>query len=353
MKNRRGSVDSGGVESPGPVTGSRRGSLFGPQLPQLQIVQPNGQIPKLNLNDLESPNGKNQDNNDSMDSARNSNNTPNNIVSPDNKKESNLGLAGFVMVASQLDRILVGKSLFIFSPSNRFRRLIAKITVHSYFEWFIITAILFSSITLAIDNPFDDPNSQFQQALDVIDIVMTVIFTLEIVFKVITYGAVFNGSTSFIFSFWNLLDLTVVAISWVILIVGSSGSGGTAALQKVKVLRTLRVLRPLRLISRNEGFKVALTSIISAVPVLFNLLLVCMLFFLLFGIIGVNYLKGTFYYCDMTNIPFSHHSSISTKIDCMNYGGDWVNSDYNFDNVLNALQLLFVVSTTEGWIEIM
>lgn len=34
-------------------------------------------------------------------------------------------------------------------------------------------------------------------------------------------------------------------------------------------------------------------------------------------------------------------------------GGNWVNKSYNFDNVINAIVTLFVMSTTEGWINLM
>jgi len=34
-------------------------------------------------------------------------------------------------------------------------------------------------------------------------------------------------------------------------------------------------------------------------------------------------------------------------------GGSWVNKSYNFDNVINAIVTLFVMSTTEGWIGLM
>ena len=54
----------------------------------------------------------------------------------------------------------------------------------------------------------------------------------------------------------------------------------------------MRVLRPLRLISRNEGLKIAINSLIMSIPKIFNLMIVCIIFFLLFGIFGVNYFKG-------------------------------------------------------------
>lgn len=63
-------------------------------------------------------------------------------------------------------------------------------------------------------------------------------------------------------------------------------------MEKLKILRILRVLRPLRLISRNEGLKLAINSLILSIPSMLNLILVCLIFFLLFGIFGVNYFKG-------------------------------------------------------------
>ena len=37
----------------------------------------------------------------------------------------------------------------------------------------------------------------------------------------------------------------------------------------------------------------------------------------------------------------------------MRLGGEWVNSRSNFDNVPNAMMTLFIMSSTEGWIDIM
>jgi hypothetical protein len=42
-----------------------------------------------------------------------------------------------------------------------------------------------------------------------------------------------------------------------------------------------------------------------------------------------------------------------SKWDCFDFGGSWVNSKYNFDNILEAMVTLYVISSTEGWIDIM
>jgi hypothetical protein len=44
---------------------------------------------------------------------------------------------------------------------------------------------------------------------------------------------------------------------------------------------------------------------------------------------------------------------IIDKWDCFDYGGDWVNADTTFDNIIKAISTMFQLSTTEGWINIM
>ena len=44
---------------------------------------------------------------------------------------------------------------------------------------------------------------------------------------------------------------------------------------------------------------------------------------------------------------------VTTKFDCLDYGGEWVNADSHFDNVGAGFITLFGVMTTEGWIDVM
>lgn len=108
------------------------------------------------------------------------------------------------------------------------------------------------------------------------------------------------------------------------------------------------------MISRNEGLKIAVVSLINAVPSIINALVIALLFFLLFAIFGTTYFKGKFFYCMEDNISKMFDSSeIVTKWDCLTMGGDWINQPVNFDNVLNSMAALFVLSSTEGWGDIM
>ncbi len=120
-----------------------------------------------------------------------------------------------------------------------------------------------------------------------------------------------------------------------------------------KLLRLFRVLRPLRVISRNDGLKISIQCLIQSGPAVLNLTFISILFFLIFGIMGVNYFKGLYYYCDNETISADLIESLVHKWDCLNAGGDWLNYSSNFDSILNAMVTLFHMSSTVGWAAIM
>ena len=41
------------------------------------------------------------------------------------------------------------------------------------------------------------------------------------------------------------------------------------------------------------------------------------------------------------------------KQDCFDIGGDWVNHDFNFDNFFNAIDMLFILANSSGWLPLM
>lgn len=59
--------------------------------------------------------------------------------------------------------------------------------------------------------------------------------------------------------------------------------------------------------------------------------------------------KGMFFYCDGPNIK-----NVRTKSDCLaDKRNAWVNRKYNFDDLGKALMSLFVLSSRDGWVNIM
>ena len=72
-------------------------------------------------------------------------------------------------VADTIESTLYGTSLCIFSKDNWIRKIDNKIVTHSYFDYFILLIIVISSITLALENPLNDPNSRLSQNLEIIN----------------------------------------------------------------------------------------------------------------------------------------------------------------------------------------
>lgn len=95
----------------------------------------------------------------------------------------------------------------------------------------------------------------------------------------------------------------------------------------------IRVLRPLRMISRNPGLKIVIEALLKSIPDIGNVMVVSVLFLLLFAILGTNLYKGAFFSCEMENVEEQFQEFIKDKYDCLDYGGDWVNRDQNFDDV--------------------
>ena len=115
----------------------------------------------------------------------------------------------------------------------------------------------------------------------------------------------------------------------------------------IKVLRLLRTLRPLRFISHNVALKMIVIALLESVGGIFNVMIVVFMVWLIFAIMGVNNFGGKFFYCNIDK--FELHS----QRECEFAGGKWMTYDQHFDDVLGAMSTLFVVSSLEGWPDIM
>lgn len=177
----------------------------------------------------------------------------------------------------------------------------------------------------------------FAKILIVLDKIFTVIFTIELILKWFAYGIRIYFTNG-----WNWLDFFIVLVS----VLGSILDWlGVADIPAFKSMRTLRALRPLKALSRFEGIRVVVNALIGAIPSIFNVLLVCLVFWLIFSIMGVQLFAGKFYKCvyvnthDRVNIT----ENVTNKTDCLSKNFTWENSRVNFDNVFNGYLALFQV----------
>ena len=91
-------------------------------------------------------------------------------------------------------------------------------------------------------------------------------------------------------------------------------------------MRTLRALRPLRAMAKMEGMKVVISALIGALPGIANVMAVCLIFWLIFAIIGVNFFMGQFQECVDSEGNRFHFDVVPNKSVCLDIeGGIWVN----------------------------
>uniref|UniRef100_A0A663N9V5 Sodium channel protein n=1 Tax=Athene cunicularia TaxID=194338 RepID=A0A663N9V5_ATHCN len=226
------------------------------------------------------------------------------------------------------------------------------IVEHNWFETFIIFMILLSSGALAFEDIYIEQRKTIRTILEYADKVFTYIFILEMLLKWCAYGFV-----KFFTNAWCWLDFLIVAVSLVSLIANALGYSELGA---IKSLRTLRALRPLRALSRFEGMRVVVNALVGAIPSIMNVLLVCLIFWLIFSIMGVNLFAGKYHYC------FNETAEERFEIDIVNNKTDcealmppnsteirWKNVKINFDNVGAGYLALLQVATFKGWMDIM
>lgn len=178
--------------------------------------------------------------------------------------------------------------------------MLSKVVVHDFFETLIFMTVIFSAIFMVFEDPLADPEWEFLKVAGTINLIITCIFITELVLKIIVLGFYFNGPNSYLMNGWNALDFVIVMFSIIGLVVEKlSTTGNSKMAETMELLKMLRVLRSLRMISKNEGLKLSVLSLIYSMPGIFNVTIVTGLFMVIFGIFFLNLFKGKFYYCKL------------------------------------------------------
>ncbi|XP_026581342.1 sodium channel protein type 4 subunit alpha-like, partial [Pseudonaja textilis] len=106
---------------------------------------------------------------------------------------------------------------------------------------------------------------------------------------------------------------------------------------------------------------VVVNALLGAIPSIMNVLLVCLIFWLIFSIMGVNLFAGKYYHCvNTTTGDLFEIEHVNNKSGCINLINvenatdvRWVNVKVNFDNVGLGYLSLLQVATFKGWMDIM
>ncbi|XP_060794420.1 sodium channel, voltage gated, type VIII, alpha subunit a isoform X11 [Neoarius graeffei] len=185
------------------------------------------------------------------------------------------------------------------------------IVEHNWFETLIIFMILLSSGALAFEDVYIEQRKTIRIILEYADRVFTYIFILEMLLKWVAYGFV-----KYFTNAWCWLDFFIV--------------------------------------------DVVVNALVGAIPSIMNVLLVCLIFWLIFSIMGVNLFAGKYYYCfNETSEEYFKLHVVNNKSQCielmrLNYSEvRWKNVKINFDNVGAGYLALLQVATFKGWMDIM
>ena len=116
------------------------------------------------------------------------------------------------------------------------------------FDYVILFFILISTVLMALESPMDDHETRNYYILGILDHVMTFVFLLEMMIKIVAYGFLFNGKNSYLRDGWSQIDFIIVLAS-----IASMLFSNYSQFSILKVIRMVRILKPLRMISRIRG----------------------------------------------------------------------------------------------------
>ncbi|XP_044760613.1 voltage-dependent T-type calcium channel subunit alpha-1H isoform X2 [Coccinella septempunctata] len=239
-------------------------------------------------------------------------------------------------------------ALYLFPSDSGFRQWCQWFIEQKWFDNVVLLFIALNCITLAMERPNIPPTSRERVFLSSCNYIFTVVFTAEMFIKVVAAGMCY-GPNAYFTSGWNIMDGALVIISIVDLLMSFISSSSPRIFGILRVFRLLRSLRPLRVINRAPGLKLVVQTLLSSLRPIGNIVLICCTFFIIFGILGVQLFKGTFYHCTGKNIQ-----GVQNKSDCLSReSAKWENEKYNFDDLGQALMSLFVLSSRDGWVNIM
>ena len=290
-----------------------------------------------------------------------------------------------VELTSTLEKIeLDGRSLYLFGKHSAFRKSLRDIVNDPNFDNFILLCIVISSVALAVEEP--GQNAEVLEIIAMMDLFFTVVFTMECLLKILCQGLLCESDHTYLKNSWNVLDFLIVVAGLVDMAmtqqavgVCANPAGGTflmvegfnsttlacevaggiytkeSEIKWVRTFRVLRALRPLRVIKRVPELKQVVNSLFQSIPTLANVLMVLVIFWLIFGILGVQLFKGQFYTCSDGDVV-SINDCIGVMVDADS--GElveraWSNTNYGFDNIGQSVVTLFEVSTLEMWLDIM
>ncbi|MEO9484244.1 MAG: ion transporter [Ekhidna sp.] len=156
------------------------------------------------------------------------------------------------------------------------------------FQTVITAIIIINSILIGLETS-EAIMLSYGRIIDVIDLTILVLFSIEILLKIFVYKFGFFKNS------WNVFDFLVVAIS----LVPAAGS--------FSVFRALRIIRTLRLLRSIPKLRLIIESLVKSLPSIGWIAVLLGIVFYVFSVIGVNLFGQLYpaYFGDMSKAIFT------------------------------------------------
>mmetsp|Transcript_12151 Transcript_12151/g.42104 ORF Transcript_12151/g.42104 Transcript_12151/m.42104 type:complete len:1551 (-) Transcript_12151:19-4671(-) len=264
--------------------------------------------------------------------------------------------------------------LGLLTPKNPLRQWCLAVIQHKWFDRVVTALVMINCLFLALWLPLEGDDHPMNRASRVAELVCSIGFTLEMVFKMISIG-IAGHRGSYLRDTWNQLDFIIVVFAWLSMV---DGMGNFMA------LRTIRLLRPLRTISSSPNMQIVVRCVLESIPMMLNVFALWAFLFLVFCILGMQLWEGIFHWHCVTVDPVTGNVALSADEMQLICAGDDVNGRRNegrrmcpsglecrnrystgrllpnpnnnistFDNFGWSFVAIFQVLTREGWTDLM
>ncbi|XP_005387425.1 PREDICTED: voltage-dependent L-type calcium channel subunit alpha-1D isoform X9 [Chinchilla lanigera] len=233
---------------------------------------------------------------------------------------------------------LKARPLRRYIPKNPYQYKFWYVVNSSPFEYMMFVLIMLNTLCLAMQHY--EQSKMFNDAMDILNMVFTGVFTVEMVLKVIAFKPKGYFSDA-----WNTFDSLIVIGSIVDVAlseadptesdnvpVPTATPGNSEESNRISItfFRLFRVMRLVKLLSRGEGIRTLLWTFIKSFQALpYVALLIAMLFFI-YAVIGMQMF-----------------GKVAMR------DNNQINRNNNFQTFPQAVLLLFRCATGEAWQEIM
>ncbi|XP_013922794.1 PREDICTED: voltage-dependent L-type calcium channel subunit alpha-1S, partial [Thamnophis sirtalis] len=240
---------------------------------------------------------------------------------------------------------LKARPLRCYIPKNPYQYQIWYLVTSSYFEYLMFFLITLNTICLGMQHY--KQSEMMNQLSDVLNVVFTLLFTIEMILKLIAFKAKgYFGDPWNVFDFLivvgSIIDVILSQIDTILVSSGglyclSGGCDGVPAIDpddsgriSITFFRLFRILRLVKLLSRAEGIRNLLWTFLKSFQALPHVALLIVMLFFIYAVIGMQ-MFGKIALVDGTQINRNNH----------------------FQTFPQAVLMLFRCATGEAWQEVL